>query len=212
MAVFNLFKDLFSKLSALFAAKQDIKLGLYGPPNAGKSTLANRICKDWLGEEMSSVSAVPHETREVIVKEKIEVKSKGKSLSFNLVDTPGIATKIDYEDFLKFKMNKDVAKERAKEATKGVIDAIKWLDDMDAVVVVLDSTINPYSQVNITIIGNLAARNIPVMIAANKTDLKKSDMSAIEAAFPQYPVVGMSAEKGVNMEEFYEQLFKVVKK
>ncbi|MEK6864251.1 MAG: GTPase [Nanoarchaeota archaeon] len=212
MAVFNLFKDLFSKLSALFAAKKDLKLGLYGPPNAGKSTLANRICKDWLGEEMSTVSAIPHETREVIVKEKIEVKSKGKSLSFNLVDTPGIATKIDYEDFLKFKMNKDVAKERAKEATKGVIDAIKWLDDMDAVVVVLDSTINPYSQVNITIIGNLAARDIPVMIAANKTDLKKADISAIESAFPQYPVVGMSAEKGVNMEEFYEQLFKVVKK
>jgi len=212
MAVFNLFKDLFSKLSALFAAKKDRKLGLYGPPNAGKSTLANRICKDWLGEEMSTVSAIPHETREVIVKEKIEVKSKGKSLSFNLVDTPGIATKIDYEDFLKFKMNKDVAKERAKEATKGVIDAIKWLDDMDAVVVVLDSTINPYSQVNITIIGNLAARGIPVMIAANKTDLKKADISAIEAAFPQYPVVGMSAEKGVNMEEFYVQLFKVMPK
>jgi len=168
----NFFTELFSKLSALFNKKNDIKLGLYGPPNAGKSTLANRICKDWLGEEMSTVSAVPHETREVIVKEKIEVKSKGKSLSFNLVDTPGIATKIDYEDFLKFKINKDDAKERAKEATKGVIDAIKWLDNMDAVVVVLDSTINPYSQVNITIIGNLAARSIPVMIAANKTDLK----------------------------------------
>ncbi|MDD4877531.1 MAG: 50S ribosome-binding GTPase [Candidatus Nanoarchaeia archaeon] len=212
MAVFNIFKDLFDKLSALFSAKKDVKLGLYGPPNAGKSTLANRICKDWLGEEMSSVSAVPHETREVVVKEKIEVKSKGKSLSFNLVDTPGIATKIDYEDFLKFKINKDDAKERAKEATKGVIEAIKWLDDMDAVVVVLDSTINPYSQVNITIIGNLAARDIPVMIAANKTDLKKSDIKAIEAAFPQYPVIGMSAEKGINMDEFYDQLFKVVKK
>lgn len=212
MAVLNLFKDLLDKLSSLFSVKKDIKLGLYGPPNAGKSTLANRICKDWLGEEMSTVSAVPHETREVIVKEKIEVKSKGKSLSFNLVDTPGIATKIDYEDFLKFKINKDDAKERAKEATKGVIEAIKWLDNMDAVVVVLDSTINPYSQVNITIIGNLAARDIPVMIAANKTDLKKSDIKAIEAAFPQYPVVGMSAEKGLNMEEFYDQLFKVVKK
>ena len=32
------------------------------------------------------------------------------------------------------------AKKRAKEATKGVIDAIKWLDEMDVVVVVLDST------------------------------------------------------------------------
>lgn len=197
--------------STLFSKKKNVKLGLYGPPNAGKSTLANRICKDWLGEEMSSVSAVPHETREIQVKEKIEIKSKGKSLRFNLVDTPGIATKIDYEDFLKHKMNKKDAKDRAKEATKGVIDAIKWLDKMDCVLVVLDSTENPYSQVNITIIGNLAARDIPVMIVANKMDLKKSDLKRVESAFPQYPVVGISAEKGNNIETFYEEIFKLVK-
>jgi small GTP-binding protein len=197
--------------STLFSKRKNVKLGLYGPPNAGKSTLANRICKDWLGEEMSSVSAVPHETREIMVKEKIEIKSKGKSLRFNLVDTPGIATKIDYEDFLKHKMNKKVAKERAKEATKGVIDAIKWLDKMDCVLVVLDSTENPYSQVNITIIGNLAARDIPVMIIGNKMDLKKSDLKRVESAFPQYPVVGISAEKGNNIETFYEEIFKLVK-
>ncbi len=196
---------------SLFSKKKNIKLGLYGPPNAGKSTLANRICKDWLGEEMSSVSSVPHETREVQVKEKIEIKSKGKSLRFNLVDTPGIATKIDYEDFLKHKMSKKIAKDRAKEATKGVIDAIKWLDSMDCVLVVLDSTENPYSQVNITIIGNLAARNIPVMIVANKMDLKKSDLKRIESAFPQYPVIGVSAHKGNNIESFYESIFKLVK-
>lgn len=209
--MFDIFKSLFDKLASIFKTKQNIKLGLYGPPNAGKSTLANRICKDWLGEEMSSVSAIPHETREVVVKEKIEVESKGKKLSFNLVDTPGIATKIDYEDFLKFKMGKQEAKDRAKEATKGVIDAIKWLDEMDAVVVVLDSTINPYSQVNITIIGNLAARNIPVLVVGNKIDLKKADLKSVEAAFPQYPVVGISAEMGNNMEGFYETLFRVVK-
>jgi hypothetical protein len=33
-----------------------------------------------------------------------------------MVDTPGIATKIDYEDFIKFGMNKGSAKKRAKEA------------------------------------------------------------------------------------------------
>jgi len=197
--------------NAFFSKKKSLKLGLYGPPNAGKSTLANRICIDWLGQEMSSVSAIPHETREIMVKENVTIKSKGKSISFNLVDTPGIATKIDYEDFIKFKMNKTEAKERAKEATKGVIDAIKWLDDMDAVLVVLDSTLNPYSQVNITIIGNLAARNIPVMVIANKMDLKKADLKRIEAAFPQYHVVGISADKGHNVEQFYESLFKLVK-
>ena len=47
-------------------------------------------------------------------------------------------------------------------------EAIKWLDNMDYVIVVLDGTKDPYSQVNITIIGNLQARNIPVLIAANK--------------------------------------------
>src|SRR3989344_8190027 len=98
----------------IFRNRSHVRLGLYGPPNAGKSTLANRICKDWLGQEMSTVSAIPHETREIKIKENVTIKSKGKSISFNLVDTPGIATKIDYEEFMKFKMNKDDAKERAK--------------------------------------------------------------------------------------------------
>ncbi len=72
---------------------------------------------------------------------------------------------------MRFNMSKKKARLIAKEATKGVIDAIKWLDDMDAVLIVLDSTLNPYSQVNITIIGNLAARNIPVLIVGNNVDL-----------------------------------------
>ncbi len=207
----NAFTDFFSFLAKIFTKKRHLKIGLYGPTNSGKSTLANRITKDWLGEEMSSVSRIPHETREIIQKEKITVKHNGKQLTFNLIDTPGIATKIDYEDFLKFHMSPKEARERAKEATKGVIESIKWLDSMDCVVVVLDSTINPYSQVNITIIGNLAARKIPVLIAANKTDLKKADIKKVEAAFPQYKTVGISAEHGNNMDDFYKTLFKVVK-
>src|SRR3989338_4701625 len=182
----------------IFQRKRDLKIGLYGPPNGGKSTLANKICKDWLGEEMSSVSKIPHETREIRIKEKVTVKSGNKELTFNLVDTPGIATKIDYEDFMKKGLKVKDAKKRAKEATKGVIDAIKWLDEMDVVIVVLDSTENPYSQVNITIV-------------ANKTDLRKSNVKKVEAAFPQYDVVGMSALKGNNIEEFYESLFNRVR-
>ncbi len=189
----------------LFKSKKKVKLGLYGPPNGGKTTLANKICQDWLGEDMGTVSPIAHETREIQIKEQITIKSKGKELNFNLVDTPGIATKIDYEDFLKY-MDEKSAKLRAKEATKGVIDAIKWLDDMDTVIIVLDGTKDPYSQVNITIIGNLQARNIPVLIVANKVDLKKADVKKIQAAFPQYKVVGISAKFGTNMDEFYEAL------
>lgn len=207
--IFGFFKTLFSDV---FKTKKNVKIGFYGPPNAGKTTLANKICMDWIGEEIGTVSKVPHETRNVQFKEKVNIKHDGKQAIFKLIDTPGIATKIDYEDFLAYGMNSKEAKQRAKEATKGVIDAIKWLDDVDAVVVVLDSTKNPYTQVNVTIIGNLVARKIPVLIAANKIDLRGSDIKKVEAAFPEYGVVGISARQGKNIDEFYDSLFSLIKK
>ncbi len=197
--------------NSLLRGKKKLKIGIYGPPNGGKTTIANRICKDWLGQEMGKVSAIAHETREIQIKEDITVKSGKKELSFSLIDTPGIATKIDYEDFMKHGMKEKEAKKRAKEATKGVIDAIRWLDNMDVVIVVLDATKDPYSQVNITIIGNLAARKIPVLIGANKIDLKKASIKKVKNAFPQYPVIGLSAKYGNNIDEFYEALFAVAR-
>ncbi len=207
--IFDWTKKFFSKM---FKAKEDIKLGFYGPPNAGKTSLANKICQDWLGEDIGSVSKVPHETRHIQFKEKVVIERDGKKIEFKLIDTPGIATKIDFEDFLSFGLSKKDAQSRAKEATQGIIESIKWLDDMDAVVIVLDSTENPYSQVNVTIIGNLAARNIPVLVVANKVDLKKSDIKKVRSAFPEYEVVGISAKTGEGIEDFYGELFKLVKK
>ncbi len=204
----------FSKriLRALFKKRENIKIGFYGPPNAGKTSIANKICKDWTGEELGVVSKIPHETRNVQFKEKVEIEYKGKKLTFKMIDTPGIATKIDYEDFIKHGLKKAEAKKRAKEATQGIIESIQWLDDMDAVIVVLDASENPYSQVNITIIGNLVARKIPVLIVANKIDLKKADVKKIQAAFPEYDVTGISAKEGLNMDDFYESLFRLAKK
>lgn len=198
--------------SGIFKKKGEIKLGFYGSPNAGKTSIANRICQDWLGEDLGSVSKMPHETREIQAKEKVIISRDGKKIEFKLIDTPGIATKIDFEDFMKFGLKKKAAQERAKEATQGIIESIKWLDDMDAVVIMIDSTVNPYSQVNITIIGNLVARNIPVLVVANKIDLKKSDIKKVRGAFPEYDVVGISARSGENIDAFYEALFKLVKK
>lgn len=194
-----------------YKQKKKLRLGLYGPPNGGKTTLANKICNDWLGEEMGMVSSIAHETREVHVKEEIKIKSKDRELDFNLVDTPGIATKIDFEEFVRVGMKEPEAKERAKEATKGVIDSIKWLNDIDTALIVLDATQDPYSQVNITIIGNLEARKIPVLIVANKIDMKNADVKRIESAFPQYKVVGISAKYGKNIDTFYERLFEISK-
>ena len=204
----NFINRVFSKL---FGGRKKVRLGFYGPVNAGKTSLANRIAKDWTGEEMGTVSKVPHETREIQIKEHVKIKRDGKELEFNLVDTPGIATKIDFEDFLKFGLKEKEAKKRAKEATKGIIDAIKWLDDVDCVLVVMDGTENPYSQVNITVLGNLDARKIHVLIVANKMDLKRAKLKKIKAAFPQYKVAGVSALKGKGMDDFYQELFELVR-
>ncbi|MFH0711823.1 MAG: Era-like GTP-binding protein [archaeon] len=198
--------------AGIFKRRGEIKLGFYGSPNSGKTSLANRISQDWLGEDLGAVSKMPHETREIQIKEKVMIEKNGKRVEFKLIDTPGIATKIDFEDFMKFGMKRKAAQTRAKEATQGIIESIKWLDDVDAVIVLIDATANPYSQVNITIIGNLVARNIPVLIVANKIDLKKADVKKVQGAFPEYEVVGISAKNGDNMEEFYEGLFKLVKR
>lgn len=211
--VIKIIRDFTKRIfNSLFNRQKEISLGFYGPPNAGKTSLANRICKDWTGEDMGIVSKVAHETRSVQFKEEVEIKYKEKILKFKLVDTPGIATKIDYEDFMKMKIKKKQAQKRAKEATQGVVESIQWLDDMDAVIIVVDATENPYSQVNITIIGNLVSRKIPVLVIANKIDLKKADFKRVEAAFPEYDVVGISAKYGKNMDEFYESVFKLAKK
>lgn len=205
----KILKNLFR---TFFRGKNNVKIGFYGPPNAGKTSIANLICKDWLGEDIGVVSEVPHETREVQFKEKVEITHKGKTLVFKIVDTPGIATRIDYEDFLRYGLKKGEAKKRAKEATQGIIESIKWLDDMDAVVVVLDASQNPYSQVNLTIIGNLVARKIPVLIVANKVDLRHASQKKIEEVFPDYEVVGISAKKKLNIDKFYEALFRLAKR
>lgn len=196
---------------SLFTKRRELKIGLYGPPNGGKTTLANRICIDWLGEEMGSVSSIAHETREVTIKEQVTLRNKaGKELTFSLVDTPGIATKIDYEEFLKAGLKEKEAKTRAKEATRGVIESIRWLDEMDVVLVVLDATKDPMNQVNITILGNLEARKIPVLVVGNKIDLRKAKLDKLKSAFPSYAVVGISAKLGKNVDSLYETMFKMV--
>jgi hypothetical protein len=126
------------------------------------------------------------------------------------VDAPEISAITGYEDLMNTGLGKEEAKTRTKEATKGVIDAIRWLEEMDAVIVVLDATKDPYSQVNITVVGNLSARNIPVLIAANKIDLKKAEVKRFEDAFSQYAIAEISAKSGKNIENFYKVLLKFV--
>jgi len=201
------FVKFFDWLSGLLGFRKKIALGVYGEVNVGKTTLANKISLDWAGEEVGIVSKIPHETRTIQKKEKVVIPLNGrKKIVLNLLDMPGLATKVDYKQFMKYGIKRNAAKKRAKEATKGVIEAIKWLDNVDTVLAVMDATRDPLTQVNLTLLGNLEAKGIPVIIVANKIDKKRANPKRIRSAFPEYPVIPISALKGKNIDKLYKAI------
>ena len=210
MGILDIFKRRgFSNIIKKIFGKKHAKIGIYGPPNVGKTTLANRILRDWTGDIMGSVSEIPHETRRAKWKTNIKIDNGGSSLIMDLVDTPGITTKIDFKEFMNaYGLTKEESRARAKEATEGVIESIRWLEDIDGVVLVMDATQDPFTQVNVTIIGNLEARDLPVLIAANKIDAEDASPATLKSAFPQHPVVPISALTGYNTEKLYNKMVK----
>ena len=80
------------------------------------------------------------------------------------------------------------------------------MDNLDGVLLVMDSTDDPYTQVNVTVIGNMEARHLPMLIVANKMDLIGATAERIKGAFPQHTVVPISALKGKNMDLLYETI------
>ena len=193
--------------SSLFAGSEPKRIGIYGPPNAGKTTLANRIARDWTGDAIGPESHVPHETRRARRKENVEIKRNGKSVTIDVVDTPGVTTKVDYNEFLEHDIEKEDAVRRSREATEGVAEAMHWLrEDVDGVIYVLDSTDDPFTQVNTMLIGIIESQNLPVLIFANKIDLEDANVQRNANAFPQHETVPLSALEGDNMDEVYDKI------
>ena len=194
-------------LKTLFR-KRTCRIGIYGPPNAGKTTLANRIVRDWTGDAVGPVSEVPHETRRVRRKQDVTITGQnGNSLTFDIVDTPGVTTKIDYNEFIEYGFERGEASRRAREAAEGVAEAMHWLrEDIDGVIYMLDSTQDPFQQVNIMMVGIIESRKLPILIVGNKNDLPDASPARIKSAFPQHPVIAISSLEGTNMDELYEKM------
>ncbi|RLG46525.1 MAG: GTP-binding protein [Thermoproteota archaeon] len=196
----------------LRGSQEEVRLGVYGPVNSGKTTLANRMSTDFGGPPVGPVSPIPHETRSLQIVERVEMRVGRGRLTVTIVDTPGIATRISYRTFLRYGLSKSEALVRAAEAARGVIEAIKSLDSIDVALMVLDSTRDPLMQANLVLLGNLEAREIPYIIVANKIDLPRADPRRVRAAYPRVKIVPISALKGINMGLLYRSIYEAVRR
>lgn len=185
-------------------------LGIFGAPNAGKSSLANAFCEDWAGEVLSAVSATPHETRSVQTKQRLLLTDGAEELLVDVMDTPGLATRVTTTDLEVFHgLPREEAEKRAREAMLGMMEAVRALERAEGILLVIDSTTDPLSQVNQTIVQSALARRTPCVVVANKIDLPGAAPDKVAATYGKYfPVVAVSAATRVNMQALYQQMFR----
>jgi GTP-binding protein Era len=116
-----------------------------GKPNAGKSTLLNRI----IGQKLAIVSAKPQSTRDRVV----GIRTEG-GIQMVLLDTPGL-------------LHPKYALQRAMRAT-----ALEALRDADAIIYVVDATEHERPALH-EAAGLAEPPRAPVITAFNKVDLLK---------------------------------------
>jgi len=70
----------------------------------------------------------------------VTIERNDATVNLDVVDTPGVTTEVNYEDFME-DMDKEDAVDRRRGATEGVAEAMHWLrEDVDGVIYVIDST------------------------------------------------------------------------
>ena len=123
-----------------------IKISIIGRPNAGKSTLINKL----IGEERVLVSPESGTTRDSI---EVPLNWKGKNIT--LVDTAGMRRK------------RSIKEETEKSSVSQSLESIRR---SSVVILVLDSSETIVDQ-DIHLLGLALALGRPAIIAANKLDL-----------------------------------------
>ncbi len=131
------------------ASKEEISIAIVGRPNAGKSSLVNRL----LREDRMIVSEVPGTTRD-----SVDSLLQWHKRTFRIVDTAGI------------RRPGQVAKSQVESVS--VLLAKRAIERADVVVLVLDATVGPTDQDG-AIAGAAKEAGRGIIIAANKWDLMK---------------------------------------
>ncbi len=159
-------------------------VNIFGPPNAGKSTLLNAL----LGEQLAITSPKAQTTRNRILG---IVNDEGYQIIFS--DTPGIIEP-------KYKLHQKMM-QQVKNA----------LEDADVALLIADITQDPeYFK---PIADGLKLR-VPTLLLLNKADLIRAKdelpkrIAAYSEAFPQWEVTALSALKADGINELIQKVLK----
>jgi GTPase len=171
-----------------------IRVAIIGKPNAGKSSLINRI----LGHERMLVSEIPGTTRD-----SVDIKVNRGEKEYLLIDTAGIRRKSKVSDKIdKFSMIKAIRSIERCHIAIIMIDAFEGISEQDA-----------------RICGYALDRMRGVILAINKWDLVKNDSERIkqldldmdrQLQFVSYaPRINISALTGERVNKIFEKIDRV---
>lgn len=160
-------------------------IAIVGRPNAGKSTLLNKI----VGEKVAIVSNKPQTTRTKILGVYTE-----EDLQIVLIDTPGI-----HKPHNKL----------GQRMEKYIYTATQ---DIDALIYVVDCNIKPEEiDAEKEALAGLKTADIPVILAVNKIDTKEKlellpILDKLKDLYDFTAIVPVSAQKGNNLPSLFEKL------
>ena len=168
-----------------------IRVAILGRPNAGKSSLVNRI----LGFERSIVSEIPGTTRD-----SVDTLFKRNDREYLLIDTAGIRRKSKVSEKIdKFSM----------------IKALKSLDRCHVAVVLFDAEFG-FAEQDARICGYALERDRGLILGVNKYDLIRNDSArkkALDLAIERQlnfatfaPRINLSALTGENVKKIFDKI------
>ena len=135
-------------------ADDSLKIAVVGKPNAGKSSLVNKLLK----EERSIVTPIAGTTRDAI-----DTRFERDGKAYTIIDTAGIRRKRSVNDDVEY---------------YSVLRAFDAVRRADVVMLVVDST-EGLTEQDVRIIGQVHEEGKPSLIVMNKWDLVEKDTHTI---------------------------------
>ncbi len=172
-----------------------IKIAIVGKPNAGKSSLTNRL----LGYDRTIVSNVAGTTRDAI-----DTHFEYNNQKFTIIDTAGIRKKRSVnEDIEYYSVVRALASIRRADICLAVIDSVEGLTEQD-----------------VKILGYIHEQGKPSIVVMNKWDAVEKDTWTIEsfkkkldcdlAFMDYYKSIFISAKTGLRAEKILNMALEVL--